>query len=208
MTLRALLLLAALLAGGCQSSVYKPGVPYHLSQISVTATGASTASPQVVSMVQQDLNRIAASRPAEGAPRTLDVMITEYHKKTALRSLLVGDANRITAQARIRAPESPAVEWEEEIRIVDTAAINGIIGAAVAANQDPGNVEARLSQKLASKVAGSAYGSTKLIPVPAGIPLPLRRQCSRKRQWPCRPNLRRPRPSQASDRFRLLGKPP
>ena len=172
MTMRALLLLAAMLAGGCQSSVYKPGIPYRLSQISVTATGASTASPRVVSMVQKDLDRIAASRPVEGAPRRLDVTITEYHKKTALRSLLVGDANRLSAHARIQAPESAAVEWEDDILVTDTAAINGIIGAAVAANQDPSNVEARLSHKLASEVAGSAYGSTRPIPVPEGVPVP------------------------------------
>lgn len=170
MLTHALLLALSLLLGACSTSVYNPGEPYHLADISVSATRESTGSPRLVALVQQDLDLIAAARPNLGTARVLDVMITEYHKKHPFRSLMIGDENRIGAKARILMPDSEIVEWEEDFWLVDTAFIDGILGAMVAAGQDAAVVETRLARVLSGKIAGAAYGSEKPLPVPEAVP--------------------------------------
>lgn len=150
--------LSLLLLAGCQSA-YKPNGDYYFSTVEVAKTTAN-GSPAIAAMTRDDLLRAVGDRPAKGAPKRLDVTITDVHFKNPVLSLLVGDGNRMASTASIRDAATGKTEWEQKFVTTDKTSyiLNGVAGIAVSALQNKRNVEEKLARGAAEQIGGKALG--------------------------------------------------
>ena len=150
-------LATALLAlAGCAQS-YKPGEAYFIDEVNVTKASPTIGNAELTSQVRGGITRYTSVQPKEGAPKRLDVQVTGFRVKNPAISLLVGDANRMSANATITGADG-TVEWTQPITVQTDAALNGPIGAIVAAARKADGVQLQLSERMADRISRLAYG--------------------------------------------------
>jgi hypothetical protein len=156
-TLRGVLLVCVALAFA--ACAVKPevniGGPFHIA--SVEAVGVGTA-------VQLEDLRIRAMQAASRVPPTnnpmmLRIHITNYHEKDPGLALLIGDANKLEVFAEVIQPASGTVVSQFRSVTTDDAAINGVIGAVMAATANENKTMARMDTKAANDIMEHIYGS-------------------------------------------------
>lgn len=160
----------AVAATAC-TTPYRPGTPYFIEDVTVRAA-PGTVSTATAERIEADIEAVAARVPRTGAPKRLDVTITEFHTKNPALALLVGDTNRMTGTATITG--SGATEWSETVGVVSDAFLQGISGAIIAAARQREVIEAELAKRYSVAVSKAAYGGK--LPQPGTAPVAPRRQ--------------------------------
>ena len=156
---------------GC-AKPYQPGEPYFISQVNVTKVSPTVGNSELTSQVRGGITRYTSVQPKEGAPKRLDVRVTDFRVKNPALALLAGDANRMSANATISGADG-TVEWTQPITVQTDAAINGVIGAVVAAARQADGVQIQLSERMANTVSRLAYGGK--LPERRAVTAPQRR---------------------------------
>ena len=163
----ALAAVALLATVGC-STAYKPGTPYFIEDVTVTAP-AGVLSPGTAERIERDIESTVARAPREGEPKRLDVRVNSFRTKNPGMSLLIGDSNSMTGTAAITG--AGVTEWSEDIVVMSDVLLQGVAGAIIAAARQRDAVETGLAGRFAATVARLAYGG-KLPAASAQRPAP------------------------------------
>jgi len=150
---------AALALGVSACASYPPMVPREsfIDKVDVSLKETVT-SPTIGGLVAAQTRREASRFGHSGAPKQLRIMVTELHYKDALKSALVGDANKLSAHVSV-ADASGRPQGEFDAVALDQVALNGLSGVLIAAMQDKSVVDQRLADGLAVEVMAKVYGS-------------------------------------------------
>ena len=156
---RAATLAAALGATACANNVKPEELPqFRITDVNVITAPGLKASSDIASAVRAQTRRAAAAYaaplPANLPGRTLNVRVTSVAYKNAVASLLVGSANRASATVSGGAAGPGTVTYTD----VSSGAVNGVIGAVMAANADHARVDGKLAAGLGLKAVDQAYG--------------------------------------------------
>jgi hypothetical protein len=116
-------------------------------------------STRIGQAVRAETMREATRYGRSGAVKELRVSIERLNYKNPVASLLIGDANHVKAHVTVVDAASGRPHGEFEANAIDNLAINGVVGAVMAATQDKGSVDERLAEKLASEVMERVYGT-------------------------------------------------
>ncbi len=153
-----LLLLVVLAA--CTNNI-KPGElsQFRVTQLKVVVDPAVETNSDFASSVQKAGTKIASAYAGPMGPnltaKTVTLTVNEIHYKNALKSLLVGDGNWVKGVSTLSGPRpaSTAVIYAD----AGSYAINGLLGAAIAAGGDKARIDGRLAVGVAEKAIAAAY---------------------------------------------------
>lgn len=154
-------LAAVVLASGLAACVNHPPLVERASYVDkVDVTVRPTVnSTTLAEVVRQRMRGQAGRFGRTGAPKDIQVAVTSLHYKDPALSLLIGDANHIAAHVNVRDAQSGKSHGEFDVTAMDNAAINGVIGAAMAATQNKAEVDRALANGLARNVLERVYGT-------------------------------------------------
>jgi hypothetical protein len=132
------------------------GGPFHVAEVQVVGTGA----PGQLEDLRGKTLLAAARVPVTNNPVLLRMQIARYHEKNPAMSLLVGDSNSIEIVVSVIQPQSGTVI--SQFRTVSTVdgAVNGVIGAVMAATSNENKVMARLNSQAANDILEHVFGSS------------------------------------------------
>lgn len=160
-------LVALLFAAACTNDVSPSQLPqFHLSRVTVQPGPGTPVNASLASTTEKAARQYAAvySReiPPSAPTRALVIRIDDVHYKNAVASLVVGDANRISGAAYVMNAQG-VTERTGPIAHLDagSAAINGVVGAAMAASADRGKVDQSLAVGLAEKAVAFSYNQDR-----------------------------------------------
>lgn len=178
----------------------KPGEAY-VKDVTVTAIASArnpvpgSFAPRLTEAVRQDVRRL----PQTGAAKHLSITLTDYHLKNPALSLLVGDANYVKGTLTVTDLAGGPAKTAPFV-VGNQGQVNGVVGAIVAANQDPGLIEGVLVVQSSRKALENFYGSKLLktyaenppaaTPAPTATPAP----ASPAKAKPTKPPARKAKP--------------
>ena len=180
-------IVVALSLAGCTAhkGVLSASPPNFVNNVEVTLT-RPMGSPALAETIRSKTLIEASRYGMAGQPKTLHVSVFQIHKKNPTMSFLVGDSNFISANVSVVDGTTQTEEAKIQVKTIDDAMVNGLIGAARAANQSEAEVEEILTTKLASDVLEHIYGSKAakiarenpptLMPAPGVVPAPSEKQ--------------------------------
>jgi hypothetical protein len=116
-------------------------------------------SPQLAETIRTKTLMEASRYPAQGEPKTLHITVTDLHKKNAARSLLLGDANRMTATLVVTDTAGTKEHGRANVVSTESGEINGLIGAAVALAQKDDRFEDKMTGQIAKDALIHVHGS-------------------------------------------------
>lgn len=150
----------------CASSpgIIQAGEAAHISKIQVSAA-PGVSSPGFAEMVRARTAQHAARFGRAGAAKELRIVVERHSYKNPAMALLVGDANLVSGRVAVVDVASGRVQGQVEAAAVDTAGVNGVVGAIVAAGQDKQKVDERLADGFAKASLRHALGSAIVDPV-------------------------------------------
>lgn len=146
----------ALTLAGCATPIIETTGPLAIREVQITAAPTMRSETDILPLVRQTVEaQLIDSRPGEVT--RLDITLTELHYKNPIASLLVADANRLSATI-IAFNTSGAEIARFEAIAVDQIALNGIAGAAIAVGQDRARVDRALARGIAESIEARIYG--------------------------------------------------
>lgn len=134
-----------------------------LNIVDFTVTSSTTLPPEsriVEAVTYYAKQRMATHGTTSGRAYQVSVQITELHYKSAVTSLLVGDANRLAAVLSIT-DETGKLIMQRNQSASSNVLINGILGAVTAASSNKQGVDQQLAQDLASQVDQALFGGSR-----------------------------------------------
>ncbi|RXF74938.1 hypothetical protein [Hansschlegelia zhihuaiae] len=132
--------------------------PSYVGKVEVR-TDPKITSTRIAQAVRSETMRESTRYGRSGAAKELRISIERLNYKNPVASLLIGDANHVKARVAVIDAASGRPHGEFEADAIDNLAINGVVGAVMAATQDKGAVDERLAEKLASVVMERVYGT-------------------------------------------------
>ncbi|MDR4305273.1 hypothetical protein IHQ68_01365 [Chelatococcus sambhunathii] len=135
--------------------------PAHISKVQVSLAPQLTASSaHFAEKLRAQATQDAARFGRAGAAKELRIAVQRHSYKNPALSLLIGDANYAGARIAVVDVASGKVQGEAEASAFDNLAINGLIGAAMAASQDKQKVDQILAERLSRDALTKVYGSS------------------------------------------------
>ncbi len=134
--------------------------PAHISRVQVSLAPGLTNSAHFADKLRAQATQDAARFGRAGAAKELRIAVQRHSYKNPALSLLIGDANYAGARIAVIDVASGKVQGEAEASAVDNLAINGVIGAAMAASQDKQKVDQTLAERLSRDALTKVYGSS------------------------------------------------
>ena len=158
--------LFALPLAACASSpgIIAPNEAAHISKVQVSLA-PNVSSQRFAELLQAKTTGYAARFGRAGAPKELRIVVERHGYKNPALSLLIGDANQVGGRVAVIDVASGRMQGHVEAGAVDTAGVNGVVGAIVAAGQDKAKVDERLADGLAKAALRLAFGSAIVDPV-------------------------------------------
>lgn len=151
---------AALLTGcGEQVSVVNTSGPFNIAKVEAYGPPPSESSDAQLRDLRNQTAALAARVPKTDNPLLLRLRILSFHKKNAGLSLLVGDSNNMEVSGEILSLDGTTPMGTSAVSIKQDFAINGILGAAIAAGSTTNEVERRLDAEAANAVLERIYGT-------------------------------------------------
>jgi hypothetical protein len=148
------------LLAGCAShpALLTGSQPPHVTKVAV-AKPAQLGSVNMPEDLRVKILQRASAFATSGAPKTLDVQITNVNFKNPLAALLVGDSNRVTVVVRVIDGFTGKVDATYESVSLDSQYVNGVAGAVMSAADNPIDIEQRLTDAAAKTVLAKLYGT-------------------------------------------------
>lgn len=148
--------------GGCNTAagILAANEPAHISRVQVSLAPNLTTSARFSQMLQAKATQDATRFGRAGAAKELRIAVHRHSYKNPVTSLLIGDANYAGAKVSVVDVATGKVQGEAEASAIDNIAINGMVGAVMAAAQDQQRVDERLAELLARDALTQAYGSS------------------------------------------------
>lgn len=152
--------LVAIFLAGCVST---KGLIDDPSSIQIVAVEVTKARPDMGSInLSEDLRvktlNVAHRFSESGSPRLLRIHITHLSFKDPIKSLVVGDFDRMVAGVDLVDPASGMVEQRFETIVIANGDVNGVIGAVVSAINNPVDQEQVLAKLAARSILTRIYG--------------------------------------------------
>ncbi|MET0313353.1 MAG: hypothetical protein ABW275_03085 [Hansschlegelia sp.] len=117
------------------------------------------ASATFGEVARKATRREATRYSRTGAPKAVRITVTQLHYKNAAMSLLIGDANSVSAAVVVSDAGTGKIHGQFETTQIDQVALNGLAGAMISLMQDRAAVDQRLADSLASDVLERVYGT-------------------------------------------------
>lgn len=133
--------------------------PFHIEAVEVIGPPPKDGSEEMLMGLRAETLAKASYTPRTDNPRMVRLKITQYHKKSPGISLIVGDSNYMIVVGEVWTIDGATWLTNFEVRVDTDQAINGLIGAAVAAVKKDEKVEQQLNQKAADRVLEKVYGT-------------------------------------------------
>lgn len=156
-TMAALVLLCAGFLAACASPIVDQTGPLSIRQVAVTTRPDVKSATPVGPAIQSAASATVVRETPDGLPAKLHISVDRVTYKNAMMSLLVGSANSINTTVSIT-DDSGKVVAQFPHAVVADAMVNGIIGAAIAATQDPAAVDQAMTAQYASQLRDRIYG--------------------------------------------------
>lgn len=147
----------SLLATGCQSALVDETGPLSIRTVSVSTAPTVKSATDIGPSLQQASNSSLIRETPDGRPARVHIVIDNVTYKNAMMSLLVGSTNALNTTVSVTDESGKAISTFRHNEISDYA-VNGIIGAAIAAGQDPAAVDAKLVDQYSRNIVTRIYG--------------------------------------------------
>lgn len=160
---------AALLTLPLAACASSPGIvaanePAHISSVKISMA-QNVGSQRFADLLQARTTEHAARFGRAGAAKELRIVVERHSYKNPVKSLLIGDANAVGGRVAVIDVASGRIQGQVAAAAIDTAGVNGVIGAVVAAGQDKEKVDERLADGFAKASLRLALGSAIVDPV-------------------------------------------
>jgi hypothetical protein len=150
--------LAGALAACQTTAIYKTPGEAFVQDVAVTKTARQGSDAMAAGLRIAVLSK-ASGFPRSGNPKCVRIDIDYFHIKNPAMSLLFGDSNKMQGTMTVIDAKSGATDATVRLVTFDTYLLNGVIGAAQAATQDPAVVERRLVDSLGQRAVEHLYGN-------------------------------------------------
>ncbi len=141
-------------------ATYQPMIPGEVSYVDkVNVELKQGVAPHFAEAMRAKAKRESSRYGHAGTPKELRISVSEVHYKDAAMSLMFGDANRVAAHVAVLDAATGRSHGEFDETAIDNFAINGVVGAIVAASQNKEEADQRLAENLSSKVMEHIYGT-------------------------------------------------
>jgi hypothetical protein len=155
-----LLLVAGVLAGcGTEKPAVRTAEPFHIAHVEAVGPLPEGVSEWQLADLEQHTQMLARYVPETGNPRLLRLRILRFHQKNPGMSFLVGDSNNMMVSAEVLYPDVTGSLGTFTVRVSTDGYVNGIIGAASAANTQHHAAARRVNSEAASAVLEKIYGT-------------------------------------------------
>lgn len=155
-----LCVLTAIITTGCQTTAaVQSQQPFRITKVEVTKAASSIGTVNLAEDVRYKTLQEAYRYAEIGQEKILKIQLTQIHFKNAVKSLLVGDNNRLSASAQIVDKATGNVIAQFDTIASNKGALNGISGVIISAAQNHIEAEQQLSTHLANKLLLQVYGN-------------------------------------------------
>jgi hypothetical protein len=160
--IRATLLMGtALILAGCgeKVSAVSQNEPFHIASVQALGPPPKDSSDAQLRDLRDQTIALGARVPQSKNPYLLRLRIVNFHQKNAALSLLVGDTNNITVSGEVWSLDGTTLKGRFTSTAQTDIAINGLIGAAIAAGTSTNDIVRRLDNEAANGILEQVYGT-------------------------------------------------
>jgi hypothetical protein len=172
------LVLIAAFAGGlaaCQTPPVDQTGPLSIQSVSVSTKPTVKSATNIGPAIESATRATVVREMPNGRPANLLISVDGVDYKNPVASLLIGSRNAVGTTVSVADKTGAIIAQFQHVEAADEA-VQGIIGAAISANQDPVEVDQRLTQGYARSLAIRIYGEPghqpAAAPAPAVAPAP------------------------------------
>jgi len=158
----------------CQTPLVDQTGPLSIQSVSVTTKPTVKSATDIGRGIEGATRATVVREMPNGRPANLLISVDSVEYKNAVASLLIGSRNAVGTTVSVADKSGAVIAQFQHVEAAD-AVINGVIGAAIAASQDPADVDRKLTDQYARSLAVRIYGEPGHVPAapaPAAAPAP------------------------------------
>lgn len=159
----------------CQTPLVDQTGPLSIQSVSVSTKPVVKSATDIGPGIERATRATVVREMPNGRPANLLISVDSVSYKNPVMSLLVGSRNAVGTTVSVADKSGAIIAQFQHVEAADEA-MQGIIGAAIAANQDPADVDGRLTQGYAITLRTRIYGpeghQPPAAPAPAVTPTP------------------------------------
>jgi hypothetical protein len=173
LNLGAIIAFAGCLAA-CQTPLVDQTGPLSIQSVSVSTKPTVKSATNIGPAIESAKRMTVVREMPNGRAANLLISVDGVDYKNPVASLLIGSRNAVGTTVSVADKSGAIIAQFKHVEAADEA-VQGIIGAAISANQDPVEVDQRLTQGYARSLAIRIYGEPghqPAAPAPAAAPMP------------------------------------
>lgn len=152
--------IASIAVTGCATTAkVNSDQPYRVSKVVVSKKTSDIGTVNLPEDVRVKTIVETSKIANTGQPKTVQVSLTNFHAKNPLASLLIGDANSMSAEVTVIDSASGKQDANFKVYVTDSNYLQGVSGAVLAGLDNPVDVEQRLASLLSKDIAKNIFGS-------------------------------------------------
>jgi hypothetical protein len=157
----AVLIAAGLVLSGCgeKVSVVPLADPFHISSVEAVGPPPAGGSAAQLADLRDQTMAMAARVPRSKNPYLLRLRIVSFHKKNPGLAIVVGDSNNMTVSGEVTSLDGSRKIGTFTSTVSNDSALNGVIGAAIAASTSTGEAQKSLNRDAADQLLEQVYGT-------------------------------------------------
>ena len=153
-----LVLTGTVLSGCVTTAKVKSDQPYRVSKVVVTKSISDVGTINLAEDVRVKTMKETAKISTRGQPKVVKISLNHFHAKNPGLSLLVGDANSMSASVTVVDGKSGKQDASFRVAVTDSGYLQGVSGAVLAGLDNPVDVEQRMATLIAKDVALNIFG--------------------------------------------------
>ncbi|MDF2117209.1 hypothetical protein PY365_16620 [Roseiarcaceae bacterium H3SJ34-1] len=155
----------------CQTPLVDQTGPLSIQSVSVSTKPIVKSATDIGPAIERATRATVVREMPNGRPANLLISVDGVNYKNPVASLLIGSRNSVGTTVSVADKSGAIIAQFQHIEAADEA-VQGIIGAAISANQDPVDVDHRLTQGYARTLALRIYGEPGHQPAAAPVAAP------------------------------------
>jgi hypothetical protein len=158
----------------CQTPLVDQTGPLSIQSVAVTTKPTVKSATDIGPAIERATRATVVREMPNGRPANLLISVDGVNYKNPVASLLIGSRNAVGTTVSVADKSGAIIAQFQQVEAVDEM-VNGVIGAAIAATQDPADVDRRMTEKYATSLAVHIYGEPGPVPAapaPAAAPAP------------------------------------
>jgi hypothetical protein len=155
------LLVAGLVLAGCgeKVSVVPITEAFHISSVETVGPPPAGGNQAQLDDLRKQTTAMAARVPRTQNPYLLRLRVVSFHKKNPGLAIIVGDSNNMTVSGEVTSLDGSRKLGTFTSTVLNESAVNGVIGAAMAASTSTDEAIRALNNDAADQLLEQVYGT-------------------------------------------------